>query len=175
VLSDFTYTLESVIQAGHRRIPVTSVQTSSRPTRPSRLFSSDFEYVRRTVPAILRVYLTYQPLRMFSVVAAFALIPGFLIGLRFLYFYLSGSGAGHIQSLILAAVLLLIGFQTLVLGLVAELLGTNRRLVEDSLYRVRRLEFGDHTAPPGASGEGEPVVDRQPPRRGTVDPPPSTE
>jgi hypothetical protein len=163
VLGDFTYTLESIIQAGHQRIPVVSILTSSRPTRQSRLFSTEFEYVRRTVPAILRVYLIYQPLKTFSILAALAMIPGIIVGLRFVYFYASGSGAGHIQSLILAAVLLLVGFQTLVLGLLADLLGANRRLVEDSLYRVRRLELVDGGAPElRAGGAADLSMDRPP-------------
>jgi glycosyltransferase involved in cell wall biosynthesis len=140
VLGDYTYTLETIIQAGHLGMSVVSVATSSRPTRPSRLFSSELEYVRRTIPGILRAYLTYEPLGTFLALAASAIIPGTVIGLRFVYLYISGDGAGHVQSLILAAVLLLVGFQTLVLGLVARLLGTNRRLVEECLYRVRKLD-----------------------------------
>lgn len=152
VLGDYTYTLETIIQAGHKGMLVVSVPTSSRPTRPSRLFSSDLEYMCRTVPGILRAYLTYQPLRSFSALAALAIVPGAVLGLRFVCLYLVGDGAGHVQSLILAAVLLLVGFQTFVVGLVARLLGANRHLVEECLYRARKLEVGSTGARQASSG-----------------------
>jgi hypothetical protein len=85
--------------------------------------------------------MVYQPLRTLSLVSGFFVLPALVIGVRFLYFYSTGQGAGHIQSLILATILLIVGVQVLILGLVADLMATNRRLLEDALYRVRRLEL----------------------------------
>ena len=142
ILSDFTYTLDSLIQSGSKPITVVTVPTrSNAPTRPSRLFKGIPEYIRRQVPSILRLYVVYQPLRSLSLVAGAFLLAGALIGVRFLYFFFNQQGAGHIQSLILATILLIVGVQVLVLGLVADLMATNRRLLEDTLYRVRRLEL----------------------------------
>lgn len=142
ILTNFTYTLETIMQSGEKPITIVSVPTRSNPpTRPSRLFSGTGQYLRRQVPTILRLFWVYQPLKTFTFVAAAFLIPGLILGLRFLYFLIFGTGAGHIQSLILAAVLLIIGFQMLVLGMVADLLAANRRLLEDTLYRVRKVEL----------------------------------
>jgi glycosyltransferase involved in cell wall biosynthesis len=142
ILSDFTYTLDSLIQSGSKPIAVMTVPTrSNAPTRPSRLFKGIPEYIRRQVPSILRLYMVYQPMRTLSLVSALFLLPGLLIGVRFLTFFFAGLGAGHIQSLILATIMLIVGVQILVLGLVADLMATNRRLLEDTLYRVRRLEL----------------------------------
>jgi glycosyltransferase involved in cell wall biosynthesis len=146
IISDFTYTLETIIQSGKKPITIVSVPTSSNPpTRPSRLFTGIPHYLRRQIPSILRLYTVYQPLKTFSLVSLLFLVPGLLLGLRFLYFVVTAGGAGHVQSLILAAVLLIVGFQVLILGLVADLMAANRRLLEDTLYRVRKLEL-----PPGA-------------------------
>jgi hypothetical protein len=90
--------------------------------------------------------MVYQPLKTLTLVSLLFLVPGFLIGVRFLYFWLSGTGAGHIQSLILAAILVIIGFQVLTLGLVADLMAANRRLLEDTLYRVRKIELSQAEA-----------------------------
>jgi hypothetical protein len=98
-------------------------------------------YLRRQIPTILRLYLVYQPLKTFTLLSTAFLVPGVLLGLRFVYHYVFGSGTGKIQSLILAAVLLIVGFQVFILGLVADLLAANRRLLEDALYRVRRVEL----------------------------------
>ena len=142
ILSEFTYTLESLIQSGSKPITVVTVPTrSNAPTRPSRLFKGVPEYLRRQVPSILRLYMVYQPLRSLSFVSLLFLVPGLLIGARFLTFFFAGLGAGHIQSLILATILLIVGVQVFVLGLVADLMATNRRLLEETLYRVRRLEL----------------------------------
>ena len=155
ILSDFTYTLETLIQSGKKPITIVTVPTRSNPpTRPSRLFKSVPHYLCRQVPSILRLYMVYQPLKTLTLVSLLFLVPGFLIGVRFLYFFLAGTGAGHIQSLILAAILLIIGFQVLTLGLVADLMAANRRLIEDTLYRVRKLEL-ERSLPPQFPVEGE--------------------
>lgn len=142
IISDFTYTLETIIQSGKKPLKIATVPTSSnQPTRPSRLFKSISHYLRRQVPSILRLYLIYQPLKTFTMLSALLIAAGTLIGGRFVYFYLLGAGAGKIQSLILAAILLIVGFQIFTLGLVADLLAANRRLLEDTLYRVRKIEL----------------------------------
>lgn len=147
ILSDFTYTLETIIQSGKKPITVVTVPTTSNPpTRPSRLFAGTAQYLRRQIPTVLRLYLLYQPLKTFALGSMVFLAPGVLIGLRFLYFWVRGTGAGHIQSLILAAILSIVGFQVLILGLVADLLAANRRLLEDTLYRVRKIELRDRHA-----------------------------
>jgi glycosyltransferase involved in cell wall biosynthesis len=142
ILSDFTYTLETIIQSGKKPITIVTVPTRSNPpTRPSRLFTSIPHYLRRQIPSILRLYMVYQPLKTLTLFSLLFLVPGLLIGARFLYFVIVATGAGHIQSLILAAILLIVGFQVFILGLVADLMAANRRLIEDALYRVRKLEL----------------------------------
>ena len=157
ILSDFTYTLETIIQSGKKPITILTVPTRSNPpTRPSRLFKGVPQYLRRQIPSLLRLYMVYQPLKTLTLVSLLFLLPGFLIGVRFLYFWFTGTGAGHIQSLILAAILMIIGFQILTLGLVADLMAANRRLIEDTLYKVRKLELVQ-SLPPESSAEGEDV------------------
>jgi glycosyltransferase involved in cell wall biosynthesis len=142
IITSYTYTLETIMQSGEKPITIVSVPTSSNPpTRPSRLFQGVGQYLRRQIPTILRLYLLYQPLKTFTLFSMGILAAGTLLGLRFLYFFFTGTGSGHVQSLILAAVLLIVGFQVLILGLVADLLAANRRLVEDMLYRVRKIEL----------------------------------
>jgi len=151
VLSDFTYTLETIIQAGKKQIAVAHVPVRARPTeRPSRLFSSASHYVRRSMSTLLRIYALYEPFKIFSMVGGGMLLVAAAIGLRFLYNYLSEGGAGHIQSLILAGALLVIGFLTTLIGVLADLIGRNRQLLEDILLRVRRMELrsGAEDAPP---------------------------
>lgn len=142
ILTKFTYTLETIIQAGHKQIAVATAPTSSTPpTRPSRLFRGSWDYLRKSIPTILRIYTVYEPLRTFTFIGAPIFGMGALLGVRFLYFYLTGAGGGHIQSLILAAVLTLIGFQVFVLGVLADLIAANRCLIESTLYRVRKIEL----------------------------------
>ena len=142
VITDFTYTLETLIQAGNRGLALahTPVETNAA-TRPSRLFRGTFEYVARSAVTILRIYAMYQPLRVFATLGAVVAGAGAAIGLRFLFHFLVNGGAGHVQSLILAAVLLIVGFQIVMIGLVADLIAGHRRVSEDILVRVRELEL----------------------------------
>lgn len=145
VVSDFTYTLETIIQAGNKQLSVTHVDVEVNPdTRPSRLFRGVSSYVRRSIGTIVRIYALYNPLRVFSLIGALLLAGGTAIGIRFLYYYFTTGGAGHIQSLILGAVLLIVGFQTILIGLLADLIGASRRILEDALLRIRRLELEKH-------------------------------
>ncbi|MFH0963089.1 MAG: glycosyltransferase family 2 protein [Planctomycetota bacterium] len=141
VLSNYTYTLETIIQAGRKNLAITSVPVRTNPsTRPSRLVKSLWSYVTQSAGTILRIFVVYEPLKFFFTLGAIVFGLGFLIGVRFVYFYIAGTGSGHVQSLILAAVLLMMGFQLGVLGLVAELIASNRKLIDETLYRVRRIE-----------------------------------
>ena len=160
IITNFTYTLETIMQSGEKPITIVTVPTHSNPpTRPSRLFRGIGQYLRRQIPTVMRLYLVYQPLKTFTLFSLVFLGPGLLLGLRFLYFYLFSWGAGHIQSLILAAILLIVGFQVFILGLIADLLAANRRLLEDALYRVRRVELmslSQVNVEPGACQGDEP-------------------
>jgi glycosyltransferase involved in cell wall biosynthesis len=148
VLSDFTYTLETIIQAGKKQLAVTHVPVRANPTtRPSRLFSGPSHYIRRSASTLVRIYALYEPFKVFSMLGGALITVAAAIGLRFLLYYLRNGGAGHVQSLILAAALLIIGFLTMLIGMLADLIGRNRQLSEDVLLRVRRLELalrGEH-------------------------------
>ena len=142
VLNEYSYTLETLIQAGARRISVIYVPVRTNPkTRPSRLIRSIPHYLANSSATILRAYTMYRPLRVFTFLGGLMISLGLIGTGRFLYFYFTGSGAGHIQSVIMSAVLLILGFQILLIGLLADLIGFNRRILEEVLYRVRKLEL----------------------------------
>lgn len=141
VLSNYSYTLETLIQAGARRTAIEHVLIRTNPpTRPSRLMKGLPHYLSHSGVTILRAYTLYRPLRVFLALGGCAILGGTAIGARFLYFYNSGQGNGHIQSLILAAVLLIVGFQVVLIGVLADLVGFNRKILEEVLYRLRRIE-----------------------------------
>ncbi|HUF37322.1 MAG TPA: glycosyltransferase family 2 protein [Anaerolineales bacterium] len=140
VLSRYSYTLETLIQAGASRIPTVFVPVRTNPpTRPSRLMRGIPDYLSHSTVTIIRAYAMYQSLRVFSWIGGLLLLAGTGLGLRYLYFVVIGQGFGHVQSVILAAVLLIVGFQVLLIGLVADLIGFNRRILEEINYRVRKL------------------------------------
>jgi glycosyltransferase involved in cell wall biosynthesis len=144
ILSDFTYTLETIIQAGIKNISVASVTVRTNDKlRDSRLFKSIKSYIVRSISTIIRIYTMYRPLKVFTYVGTTIAAAGMLLGVRFLFHYFSGNGAGHIQSLILSAVLLLVGFQIVMIGLLADIIASNRRLIEEVLYRMRKSEVGN--------------------------------
>jgi len=139
VFSKFTYTVESIIQAGTNQMAVAHVQIQvNRPMRRSRLFSNTATYLRKSIPTILRIYALYEPLRTFLYIGGALFIVGMLGVGRFLFFWFVGEGGGHIQSLVVSAVLLIIGFQVGMLGVLADLISVNRRLNEEILYRMRK-------------------------------------
>jgi glycosyltransferase involved in cell wall biosynthesis len=141
VFNPFTYTLETIIQAGNRNLAVMSVPVRTNPpTRPSRLYRGVGTYMRKSATTIFRIYTLYRPLKTFFAIGTTMLLLGTVLGGRFLYHFLSGDRSGHIQSLILAAILLIAGFQTLLIGLVADLISVNRRLSEEILVRLKRGE-----------------------------------
>jgi glycosyltransferase involved in cell wall biosynthesis len=143
VLSSFTYTLETLIQAGYKGLTVKQVPVRvNPPTRPSRLFRSIPYYVRRSVNTITRAYLLFRPLRILGTVGAIISAAGlFLLG-RFLYFYFTLPGpTGHVQSLVVGGVLILLGFQVVIIALLSDLIAANRRLLEDVLYRIKSSQY----------------------------------
>jgi len=143
VFNEYTYTLETIIQAGQKGMVVTSVPIrTNEDLRPSRLFKSIPSYIQRQILTILRVFMTYKPFRFFAVPGVILFSLGMLIGLRFLYFYLTKAGAGHVQSLILAALLMGMGFFLAIVGLLADLISVNRKLLEKVDWRAQKIEEG---------------------------------
>jgi len=144
VFNEYTYTLETIIQAGQKNMAITSVPVGvNDDLRPSRLVKSIPSYIWRSVGTIVRIFAVYRPFRFFMTIGIILFGLGFLLGLRFLYYYfITDSGVGHVQSLILAAVLLGMGFQTTLVAFLADLLAVNRKLMEDVQFRVRKSENG---------------------------------
>ena len=141
VVNNYTYTLETIIQAGHNKMAMISVPIrTNAETRPSRLFSSMWRYMKRSASVITRSTIMYSPLRFFGIVGVVLFVLGLILGIRFLVFFLSGDGDGHIQSLILTAILMMLGFQTVITGLLADTIAANRKIMEDIQYRVRKME-----------------------------------
>jgi hypothetical protein len=157
VVSGFTYTHETLIQAGRSNMTVAEVPIGvNRQTRPSRLFKSIPEYISRSLTTILRIYTLYQPLTFFFVMGAVFVLVALGIGGRFLYYYMQGDGAGHIQSLILGAVCGIVGVQIWVVGVVADLIAANRKITQEILYQTRRAAPSLDTEHMGAiSQDGE--------------------
>lgn len=136
VFSDYTYTLETIIQAGQKNIAITSVPIRvNEDLRPSKLVKSIFSYINRSIITIIRIFVIYRPFRFFGTIGLVLFSAGFLIGLRFVFNYINGEGTGHIQSLILASVLLGMGFQTILIAFIADLLSANRKLLEDLRFK----------------------------------------
>lgn len=142
VVNDYTYTLETIVQAGRERIPITSVPVrTNAELRPSRLFHSIWGYVKKSMLTIIRAYIMYKPLKCFSYLASLPMLVGLIYAARFLVFYMLGTGSGHIQSLILGCTLIILGFLTFMIGLVADVISANRKILEDTQYHVRRAEY----------------------------------
>lgn len=149
VFNNYTYTLETIIQAGRKNMRVVSVPIRvNGDLRPSRLVKSIPSYLKRSIFTIVRIFVIYQPARFFGIASAFLFGLGFLIGLRFLYFYLTGTGTGHIQSVILAGALMSMGFQCLLVAFLADVIAANRKLLEDIRYtqRTTQGENGNYAA-----------------------------
>jgi glycosyltransferase involved in cell wall biosynthesis len=163
-VSKFTYTLETIIQAGKMLVAVDHVPIRTNPTtRESRLFPSMWAYVRRNAVAIFRIYSMYEPLRVFLAAAGVAALIGVVIWIRFLYYFISGEGSGHIQSLILGATLFIVAVQLAALGVLGDVLASMRVLVQRVLERVRRIELQvgvepSHYEPGAGSAEVAPTT-----------------
>lgn len=155
VVSEFSYTLETIIQAGKKRMAIAHVPVATNETtRPSRLFDSPFTYIKQSATTIVRIYAMYEPLKVFTLTGLSIFTVGFVLSLRFLYYYIAGSGSGHLQSLILSAVLMIVGFQIMLIGLMADVLSSNRKLTEELLYRVRLLGLREHDQKSEAPTDG---------------------
>lgn len=142
VFNEYTYTLETIIQAGQNGLAITSVPIRTNPyLRPSRLIKGMPSYVKSSLFTILRIFMTYQPLRFFLLLGSVPFAAGFLLGVRWLVLYLEGTPRTHVPSLILASLLILIGVQLWIFGLVADLLSVNRKMLEDVQLRIRRVEM----------------------------------
>jgi glycosyltransferase involved in cell wall biosynthesis len=141
VFNDYTYTLETVIQAGQKGMAITSVPVRVNSVlRPSRLVKSTPSYIRKSLVTIIRIFVVYKAFRFFMGVGAAVFSLGMLGGVRYLCYYVTGNGAGHVQSLILSSILLGIGFQTMLTAFLADLLAVNRRLMEDVQFRMKKIE-----------------------------------
>ncbi len=152
VLNDYSYTLETLIQAGARRMSVEYVPIRTNPqTRPSRLIRSVPHYLANSTATIVRSYTMYRPLRVFSILGGVFILFGLGLGGRFLYYYVIGQGNGHLQSVVLAAILLIVGFQIIMIGLVADLIGFNRKILEELLYRSKSTVSGDKEGIPAVT------------------------
>ncbi len=155
VTSEYSYTLETLIQAGARRAPVEYVPVGTNAKlRPSRLMRSVPHYIRKSSATILRVYTMYRALRVFLAIGLAMILIGTVPGLRFLYLMAVGQRVGHVQSLILSAILIIVGFQVMLIGLLADLLSCNRKLLEELVYRVRKMEMADGAQGKPAGGTG---------------------
>lgn len=144
VTNEYTYTLETIVQAGRSKIAMTSVPIrTNEELRPSRLFSSMFGYVKRSMVTIVRAYIVYKPMKFFATLGAIVFALGMALGLRYLFYLATGSGDGHVQSLILSSTLMMLGFMTVGLGLLGDLIATNRKMMEDIQVRVKKIDYND--------------------------------
>jgi hypothetical protein len=152
VFSDYTYTLETLIQAGQKRMAIASVPIQvNADLRPSRLMRSIPRYLSRSVLLIARIFVTYKPFEVFSLLGAITFSAGMAVGCRILYYYVGDQGSGKVQSLILAALLLGAGFSLFVVGVLADLISVNRKLLEKVDFRLRRFELAERAAAQQAS------------------------
>lgn len=142
IVTDFSYVIETIIQAQYKRLAITSIKiTTNAPTRKSRLFKNMFQHIRQSTTTMIRIYTMYRPLKVFMIVGILISILGSLFAFRFVYFYTMGQGAGHIQSLIFAAILIMVGFQIIMTGLIGDIIGINRKLLENMLHKVKKMEL----------------------------------
>lgn len=144
VTNEYTYTLETIVQAGREKIAMESVPIrTNAELRPSRLFNSMMGYVKKSMLTIIRAFMMYKPLKFFTIVGLIPFLVGVGIGIRYIVFLCMGQAGGHIQSLILASILIMMGFMTIIIGLQADIIAANRKLLEDIQYRIKNLEYDE--------------------------------
>jgi len=144
VFNNYTYTLEMIIQAGQKNMPMTWIPIRTNPSlRPTRLIKSIPSYLKHSAITIVRIFAVYKPFRFFALIGAALFFMGFLIGCRFLFYLFSEGGQGHVQSLILSSILIGMGFQTIMVAFVADLLAVNRRLLEELQYKMRGSDLDE--------------------------------
>ena len=142
VINDYTYTLETIVQSGREKMAVMSVPIRTNPElRESRLFHSMWGYIKRSMLTIVRTYLMYRPLYFFFMLGSILALVGVGFFVRYFVFFCSGEGGGHLQSLILASTLLIVGFQTIVVGLLGDVISANRKILQDVQYHVRKMDY----------------------------------
>lgn len=145
VYNEYTYTLETIVQAGRQKMAITSVPIrTNAELRPSRLFSSMFGYIKKSILTIVRAFMMYKPLLFFFCIAAVFCLGGVALGGRYIYYLAIGQGDGHTQSLILASMLIIIGVQAGVIGLLADVISANRKILEDIQFSVRKIEYNEN-------------------------------
>ena len=161
VTNQYTYTLETIIQAGNNRIPMESVPIRTNPElRKSRLFHSMFGYIKKSSITILRSYLMYKPLKFFGIIGTILNAAGLALAIRYIVYKAMGDGAGHVQSLIVMAVLFMIGIFSYLIGLLADVIASNRKILEDVQYHVRRAEYDIYELKNGGDGEENGAKDK---------------
>ena len=142
VINDYTYTLETIVQSGREKMAVMSVPIRTNPElRESRLFHSMWGYIKKSMLTIVRTYLMYRPLYFFFMLGSILALAGVGFFVRYFVFFCSGEGGGHLQSLILASTLLIVGFQTIVVGLLGDVISANRKILQDVQYHVRKMDY----------------------------------
>ena len=142
VVNEYTYTLEQIVQAGRNKIAIMSVPIrTNAELRPSRLFSSMFGYVKKSMLTIIRSYVMYKPLQFFMILGSVPVIAGILLGIRFMIRFFMGNGTGNIQSLILVSLLITIGVMMWVIGILADTIAANRKIMQDVQMRVRKMDY----------------------------------
>lgn len=145
VVNEYTYTLEQIVQAGRTKIAITSVPIrTNEELRPSRLFSSMFGYVKKSMLTIVRAYLMYKPMRFFTTLGCFPFLIGVGLGIRYIVLLCMGGGQGNVPSLILCSILILIGVMIWVVGLLADVMAANRKILQEIQQKVRKIEYKIH-------------------------------
>ncbi len=144
VVSAYSYTVETIIQAGNKKLSIASVPVGTNPkTRESRLVKSIPRFIMQQFSTMLRMYAMFKPFRTFFFIGAVFIIIAMVPSVRYIYFLMIGKGSGHIQSLILATILFVVGFQVLIVGLLGDVISFNRKLIEETLLRVKKIEIDD--------------------------------
>jgi glycosyltransferase involved in cell wall biosynthesis len=142
VVSEYSYTLETIIEAGRKKVAIENVQVgTNEKLRESRLFKSMWSYIKRSGSTIIRTYSMYRPLKLFFTLGMLSTGFGSILGLRYLYFWINGAGQGHVQSLILSSILITLGFQLAIFGILADAIAANRKINDEILYRLKRIEY----------------------------------
>lgn len=154
VISEYTYTLETIFNAGHNKLSIKNVKIGTNDKlRESRLFKSMWGYIKKSGVTIIRTYSMLRPLKLFLFIGALCILFGTGIGARYLWFMFNGDGDGHIQSLILSTIFILIGVQASFFGLIADAIAANRKMNTEILYRLKKIEYDQLTQTNSQSGE----------------------
>jgi len=142
IFTDYTYTIETIIQAGKKKLKIVSIPIKTHPKkRDSRLIKNLWAYLKASTATILRFFAIYEPLKVFGYIAIATILPGILIFIRFIYLYSRGDAGAHIQSLIFGVLFVLVGVQIGMLGIIADLIAINRKKYENILYRIKKMEL----------------------------------